>query len=185
MGTTLSLEPPLQVPLLLILKSLLLVVVAPLILGIITREYLERRFGPRKFKEVKPYFSLVTLVGLYTILYLIFASKAKLVISHYMDVILLAPIATLFYGITILLLLVLNRWVFKFVYRHHQAVVFTTASKNVALTIAILVSAFGKIGQFMSAYPALMSLFQVTFLVLYLKGSHKVKALLKEIEEVL
>jgi len=47
----------------------------------------------------------------------------------------------------------------SFEYVHHQAVVFTSVSKNVALTIAILISVFGKEGQYLSVFLAIMSIF--------------------------
>ncbi|WP_425277385.1 hypothetical protein [Staphylothermus marinus] len=57
--------------------------ITPLILGILTREIIEKKHGIKKFIELKPYFSTITLTGLYILLYLIFASKAKLVIAQY------------------------------------------------------------------------------------------------------
>lgn len=144
---------------------------------------MRERHGFRKYVELKPCFSSITLIGLYVLLYLIFACKAKLVIAHYMDIVLLAPIAALFYGIIMFLLLVFNRKVLGLEYGHHQAVVFTTASKNIALTIAILVSVFGKTGQFMAVYPAIMAVFQAPVLIMYLRYSDKIKILFKTVKK--
>ena len=169
MGTSLS------VPVSLILKNLLIILVAPLILGLISREYLERKHGKKKFLKIKPYFSSLTLIMLYILIFVIFASKANLILNNLRDIWLLLPIAILYYGITIFLVLMLNKHVFKFEYGHHQSVVFTSVSKNIALTIAVLVSVFGKVGQYMAVFPAIMALFQAPLLMIYLKFSRKIK----------
>ncbi len=98
-----------------------------------------------------------------------------MILKNYLDILRLLPVAILFYGITTLILLLINKKLLSFEYGHHQAVVFTTVSKNVALTIAVLVSAFGKEGQYMAVFPAIMSIFQTLFLVSYLKLSNNVK----------
>ncbi len=157
----------------LILKNITLVLIVPLLLGILTREYVERKHGHSKFINVKPYFSSITLLSLYVLLFFIFASKANLIIKSYKNILLLLPIAILFYGITVVILIFLNRRIFSFEYGKHQAVVFTSVSKNVALTIAILISVFGKEGSYLSVFPAIMSLFQAPFLMLYLNFSNK------------
>jgi len=168
-GTSLS------VPTSLILQNLLVILVIPLILGIITREYIERKHGAEKFLNIKPYFSSLTLIALYLLIFVIFAAKSKLILNNLVDIWLLLPIALLFYGTTIFLVLLFNKHVFKFEYGHHQSVVFTTVSKNIALTIAILVSVFGKEGQYMAVFPAIVVLFQAPLLMVYLKFSKKIK----------
>ncbi len=177
LGSYFAMGANIPVPFSLILKNLLIILILPLILGIATREYIERIHSPKKFQEVKAYFSTFTLVFLYILIFIIFASKANLIIRHYLDIILLLPVAILFYGVTVILLLLVNKHLLNFEYGHHQSVVFTSVSKNVALTIAILVSVFGKEGQYLAVFPAIMSLFQAPFLMSYLKLSHKVKGL--------
>ncbi len=163
------------VPLTIILKNLFIILILPLFFGILVREYIERRHGPEGFLKAKPYFSTITLTFLYILLFVIFASKANLILKKYTDIILLFPLAILFYGITTLIIFLVNRKILALEYGHHQAVVFTTVSKNVALTIAILISVFGKEGQYISVFPAIMSIYQTLFLVTYLKLSNRVK----------
>ncbi len=164
-----------QAPFSLILKNLLVILILPFILGIVIREYVERKHGLKTFLKIKPYFSILTLLFLYILIFIIFASKANLILKNYFDIILLLPIAIIFYGITVLFTLLINKKLFSFEYGHHQAVVFTSVSKNIALTIAILVSVFGKEGEYMAVFPAIMSLFQAPFLMIYLKLSGKIK----------
>ena len=174
-GHYFALGANIPVPLIMILKNLLIILILPFVLGIVTREYVERKHGKKKFLKVKPYFSTITLAFLYILIFIIFASKANLILKNYFDIILLLPIAILFYGITVLFTLLINKKLFSFEYGHHQAVVFTSVSKNIALTIAILVSVFGKEGQYLAVFPAIMSLFQAPFLMVYLKLSNKIR----------
>ncbi len=174
-GHYLALGANIQVPLAMILKNILIILILPFVLGISVREYIERNHGKEKFLKIKPYLSATTLTFLYILLFIIFASKANLILKNYLDILRLLPVAILFYGITTLILLLINKKLLSFEYGHHQAVVFTTVSKNVALTIAVLVSAFGKEGQYMAVFPAIMSIFQTLFLVSYLKLSNNVK----------
>ncbi len=164
-----------SIPFLLIVKNLLIVLILPLILGVVTREYIERKHGAEKFLNLKPYFSIVTSLSLYALMFIIFVSKARLITKNYKDILLLLPVAVIFYGITIFFTLLVNKKILKFEYGHHQSVVFTAVSKNIALTIAILVSVFGENGQYLAVFPAMMSLFQAPFLMIYLKFSKRVK----------
>ncbi|MCD6127838.1 MAG: arsenic resistance protein [Methanomicrobia archaeon] len=164
-----------SMPITLLLKNLLVIIVLPFILGIVTREYIERKHNAEKYQEVKPYFSTVTLLALYVLLFLIFASKAHLIIQKYIIILMLAPVAIIFYSLTTYLLVHINKKILKLEYGKHQAIVFTTVGKNVALTIAILIAVFGKDGQYMAMAPAIMSLFQAPFLMIYLKLSHHVR----------
>jgi len=174
MGTNLS------VPTSLILQNLLVILIVPLLLGVLTREYVERKHGKETYLKIKPYFSSLTLIALYFLIFIIFASKSGLILNNLINIWLLFPIAVLFYSITISLVLVLNKYVFNFEYGHHQSVVFTSVSKNIALTIAILVSVFGKEGQYMAVFPAIMTLFQAPLLMIYLKFSPAIKRWLND-----
>lgn len=174
-GHYFALGANIPVPLTIILKNLLIILILPFVSGIAVREYVERKHGIKTFLKIKPYFSTVTFTFLYILIFIIFASKANLILKNYFDIILLLPVAILFYGITVLFTLLINKKLFSFEYGHHQAVVFTSVSKNIALTIAILVSVFGKKGQYLAVFPAIMSLFQAPFLMFYLKSSKKVK----------
>ncbi len=175
LGHYFALGGNIQVPFSLITKNLLFILVLPLVLGILTREYIERRHGAEKFLKAKLYFSVTTLASLYLLMFIIFASKAKLILQNYQNIFLLFPVALFFYGAIVLVILFLNKKVFKFEYGYHQSVVFTAVSKNIALTIAILVSVFGEKGQYLAVFPAIMSLFQAPFLMIYLKSSKKIR----------
>lgn len=175
-----------------LLLNLLYVLIIPMILGIATREYIERKHKEGTFKKVKPYFSTITLSFLYILIFLIFATKARKIAENYQQIAMVLVVAIIFYVILLTFALLLNKYVLDMEYRHNQAVVFTSVGKNVALTIAILVAIFGKDGQYMAIAPAMFSIIQAPFLMLYLKFSDKIKAFFakeikaieKEVEEV-
>ncbi|MCD6403308.1 MAG: arsenic resistance protein [Candidatus Aenigmarchaeota archaeon] len=161
-----------------VIKSLVFVLVLPLILGLATREVIIERKNIN-FKKVKPYFSLVTLVFLYILIFTIFALKGHLIVEQWKKVVLITPIAISFYSIMILTTLFFNKYLAKLDYENNQAIVFTTVSKNVALTIGLLATVFGKSGHGMAMYPAIISIFQIIFLVTYLHFSDKVRTFME------
>ena len=168
-------QAQLTVPVSIIFKNLIWILMVPLVLGIITREYIERKHEQETFGKIKPYFSTVTLSALYMLIFIIFASKAGLIIKNWHEVLLIAPVVLIYYGVTIWLSLQINKKIIKLKYGHHQSVVFTSISKNVALTIAILVAVFGEKGMYMSIVPAIVALFQAPILMAYLHFREHVK----------
>lgn len=174
-GTYFANATHISMPIALLMKNLFLIVVLPFVLGIATREYIERKHGVEKYQKLKPFFSMITLSALYVMLFLVFASKAHLIIQKYGVILMLAPVALVFYPLTTYVVMYINKKILKFEYGKHQAIVFTSVSKNIALTIAILIAVFGKDGQYMAIAPAVMSLFQAPFLMTYLKYSKNVR----------
>jgi len=157
-----------------ILKSLVLVLILPLILGLITREWIIEKRG-LEFKKVKPIFSLLTLIFLYILIFVIFSLKGKLIITHPHNVAIIAPLAIIFYAIMIITALFFDKYIVRLDYKDNQAIVFTTVSKNVALTIGLLATVFKSGGRIMAMYPAIISLFQIIFLMTYLRFSEHIE----------
>ena len=153
-----------------IIKNLLLVLVLPLLLGVITRELIIERRNI-KFNEVKPLFSFITLVFLYILIFSIFALKGRAILENPTKIAIIVPLASLFYIIMLAIEYIVNKYIAKMKYEEFQAVVFTTVSKNVALTMALLAFLFGKHGYIMAIYPAIISLIQLVFLITYLHFS--------------
>ncbi len=161
------------IPFSVILKTLFFVLFLPLIFGVITREIIEHKLK-LQFDEIKPLFSLITISCLYFLVFVIFALKGRLIFDHYIDFIKIAPITVIFYFVTTTLLLLLNKFAFHISYEDNQAIFFTTIGKNVALTIGLLTTAFGPLGHKMAMYPAIISIFQIIFLMSYLHFSEKI-----------
>ena len=155
-----------------VMKCLFFVLYLPLILGIVTREFIEKGLN-MQFEEIRPVFSLVSLSSMYLLIFLIFATKGWFIMEHYMDFIKIAPIVIIFYVIATAFLLLINRFLFGISYGDNQAIVFTGLCKDVVLTIGLLTTAFGSLGHKMAMYPAIISVFQIIFLMSYLHLSER------------
>ena len=153
------------------LMSILTVLIAPMILGYLTRLALVRWLGEKKFQQLQPLFPSLSLIGLYVIVLLIFFAKATLIVDKWVMVLMLVVPNALFIGITLLVLTWLNRQL-RLSYRDHMAVVFASTGKNNGTAIAIATMAFSPL---VAIPAATMPIFQILFLVLYLKMANWVR----------
>ena len=101
----------------------------------LTRRLLLRRLGPEGFKSIGPIFPFISLLGMYSIIFLIFFGKATLILDRWETVIaLLVPDAILIGG-NLLLITWLDRRL-GLGYAEHVAVAFTSTGKNDGTAIA-------------------------------------------------
>ncbi len=106
-----------------ILTTILTVLVAPLILGYLTRLLSVRLLGEQRFQKLQPLFPALSLLAMYGIVFLIFFAKATMIIEKWLVVLLLLVPNSLFIGIT----LVVGTWInrrLKLSYRDNMAVIF-------------------------------------------------------------
>ncbi len=159
------------IPIWVLIKTILLVLILPMILGDLTRRAILKRGGEKKFIEIKPFLSTITMVSMLLIVALIFFMKADLLIKKWQILVLLSAV-TLIY---ILVMLALITWIDKragLSYEEHMGIVFLSTGKNNGTAIAIAMLAFNP----MVAIPAAtLPLFQIIFLILYLHFSEKIK----------
>jgi ACR3 family arsenite efflux pump ArsB len=147
------------------LMSILTVLIAPMILGYLTRLALVRWLGEKKFQKLQPLFPSLSLIGLYAIVFLIFFAKATMIVDKWVLVLELILPNALFIGITLAVLTWLNRRL-KLSYGDHMAVVFASTGKNNGTAIAIATVAFSPL---VAIPAAIMPIFQILFLVFYVK----------------
>ena len=126
----------------------------------------------------------MTLLSLYFLIFVIFAIKSKMIVENWRELLSITPIAVVFYTIMIAVTLTFNKYIAKLSYEDNQSVVFTSVSKNVALTIGFLAS-MGREGRVMATYPAIVSLFQIVFLMTYLHFSDVVEKWWKREKEMI
>lgn len=154
------------------LVTILTVLVAPMILGYLTRLTLVRWLGEKKFQQLQPFFPSLSLMAMYGIVFVIFFSKATMILEKRQMVLMLLIPITLFYALTLAVVTWLNHRL-GLSYRDHMAIVFASTGKNNGTAIAIATLAFSPL----AAIPAAtMPLFQILFLVLYLKMSNWVQS---------
>ncbi len=149
----------------LLVKTILIVVITPMILGVLTRAYLMGKLGPEGFLRIKPAFPAISLLGMYTIVFLIFMEKAKLIAAKPEIVgIALIPLA-LYYIIALLFMTIVDR-VAGIPYKDHMAITFTSVGKNEGTAMAIALAAGTGL---MAIAPAVTPIAQIPFLVGYVK----------------
>jgi len=147
------------------LMSILMVLIAPMILGYATRLFLTRWLGEKRYQKLQPLFPSVSLLALYGIVFIIFFAKASTIVDKWQAVLLLVAPNALFVGITLAVVTWINRRL-GLSYQDNMAVVFASTGKNNGTAIAIAATAFSP----MVAIPAAtMPIFQILFLVAYLK----------------
>src|SRR5581483_10779132 len=69
--------------------TILLVLIAPMILGYFTRRGLVRWLGEKKFQQWQPFFPSLSLIAMFGIIFLIFFGKATMIVSKWQIVLLL------------------------------------------------------------------------------------------------
>lgn len=159
------------VPLRDMLLSILTVLIAPMILGYLTRMALVRRLGEKKFLRLQPLFPSLSLIAMYAIVFLIFFAKATMIMDQWTTVLLLLVPNALFIAITLVVVTWLNRRL-GLSYRDHMAVVFASTGKNNGTAIAIATTAFSPL---VAIPAATMPIFQILLLVSYLKVAERVR----------
>ncbi|WP_297468952.1 arsenic resistance protein [Thermococcus sp.] len=157
----------------LLVKTIIIVVITPMILGVLTRAYLMGKLGPEGFLKVKPAFPAISLLGMYTIVFLIFMEKAKLIASK-PGVVGLALIPLVIYYVIALLFMTFLDRIFGIPYRDHMAITFTSVGKNQGTAMAIALAAGTGL---MAIGPTITPIVQIPFLVGYVKAWRKIASL--------
>jgi ACR3 family arsenite efflux pump ArsB len=147
------------------LRTIIIVLVAPLILGFVTRLALVRGLGQEKATRIQPVFPAVSMLAMFAIVFFIFFGRAGLIIDKWQTVLALLVPEALFVGGTLLLVTLVNRRL-GLSYRDHMAVVFASTGKNEGTAIAISAMAFTPL---VAIAPATVPIFQILFLVLNVK----------------
>ena len=147
------------------LMSILTVLIAPMVLGYLTRLALTRWLGEKKFQEIQPLFPSLSLLAMYGIVFMIFFAKATMIVDKWQTVLLLLVPNGFFIAITLVVVTWINRRA-GLSYGDNMAVVFASTGKNNGTAIAIATVAFSPL---VAIPAATMPIFQILFLVVYLK----------------
>ncbi len=154
-----------------LISSILLVLVAPMLLGYATRRLLLRRLNAERFAVIGPLFPALSLLGMYAIVFLIFFGKAALILDRWQTVAILLVPNALFIGLSLLVLTWLDRRL-GFGYAEHMAVAFTSTGKNNGTAIAIATTAFSPL---VAIPAATMPILQILLMVLYLRAAPRLR----------
>jgi len=124
-----------------IVKSLVEVVVIPLILGDLTRRLIVKRTGEEKFKKIKPHFSSVSSIGVLLAVFQAIALKSRTIVGESQLVLYSLIPLVLYYGI---LLVVSHTVGNRFLDRPNRiSLVYGTTMRNLTIALGLSLSAFG------------------------------------------
>ncbi len=155
-----------------LINSILTVLVAPMVLGYLTRRVLVRRLGPERFAGLSPLFPALSLLGMYSIVFLIFFAKAAMILDRWQTVAILLVPNAIFIALSLAVLTWLDRRL-HLGYAEHMAVAFTSTGKNNGTAIAIATTAFSPL---VAIPAATMPIFQILLMVLYLRAAPRLRA---------
>jgi ACR3 family arsenite transporter len=156
-----------------LINSILTVLLAPMVLGYLTRRVLLRWLGQARFGAIGPLFPALSLLGMYSIVFLIFFGKAALILDRWQTVLVLLIPNAIFIGLSLLVLTWLDRRL-HLGYAEHMAVAFTSTGKNNGTAIAIAATAFSPL---VAIPAATMPIFQILLMVLYLRAAPRLRLL--------
>ena len=130
------------VPFISMLKTIVLVIVIPLILGNLTRRGLLKKCGEEKFSQLKGIFPAVSALGMYSVFFISMTAEARHIVNHpeYLGVMAL-PLALLY--VFVLTLPVVYARITGMDYGNMVALTFGVGAKNITIALALAMIFFG------------------------------------------
>jgi ACR3 family arsenite transporter len=124
------------------LKTIALVILIPLILGVITYHYLLKRFSQEYFQKlIKPYLPAASAWGIMPIIFISISLNAPKIASR-LEIFALAFIVQLiFYAVNYMIAVFIGRKMFE--ERDGLALVFSTVLRNLSIAMGLAAIAFG------------------------------------------
>ena len=153
-----------HVPMHSILKSILIVVILPMLLGYITRVIIIKAKGKEGLKKIMPITGLMTIASMLLVVFFIFFLKGNMLLSKW-GILIQLGIVTLIYIILVLLLETLLNKKFGLSYEEHMGIVFLSTGKNNGTAVAIATMAFGPL---VAIPAAVLPIFQIILLIVYI-----------------
>lgn len=125
-----------------ILKSLLKVVIIPLILGDLTRRLIIKGFGMKTYNEIKPNLSGVSSLGVLMIVFIAMSLRSKTIIGR-PDLVLISivPLIIMYILIATISHLIGNKVLNN---KDRTALVYSTAMRNLTIALGLSLSSFGE-----------------------------------------
>lgn len=152
-----------------IFRSLLLVVVAPLILGDLTRRAIIRQWGQKTYQNIKPYFANISSVGVLLIVFIAVSLRSRAIFAQSGVVVTSVIPLTLYY----LAMFAVSSWLGRKLLQPENAtaVVYGSTMRNLTIALGLTLGAFKDIpGSEMAVFLiALAYMIQVPAAAFYMK----------------
>jgi ACR3 family arsenite transporter len=153
-----------SVPMGSIMKSILIVVVLPMVFGYVTRLLIVKTKGEKALRDIKPFVSLLILLSMLMVVFFIFFLKGHMLLAKWHLLVQLGVI-TVFYIIATLLLETFINKKIGLSYEEHMGIVFLSTGKNNGTAVAIATMAFGPL---VAIPAAVLPIFQIILLIVYI-----------------
>ena len=155
-----------HIPLLKISKSIVSIIFIPLFAGFFVRHFLIQKYRIEKFREdIKPRVSLLSSLGVLGMVFVAMSLKSESILAN--PQILLHYILPLgiFYFLTFLSSTLIAKTFFK--RRDSITLVYSTSTRNLAISLAVAMSAFGENGAKVALIVSVAYIFQTKIAALY------------------
>jgi len=126
-----------------LMEKILILIIAPIILGYLTRILIVKYKGERGFMSMKPAFSIISGLAALMIVFIALSLKAPAILKHPMIIVLPAIVALLYYSITFTFTGWLTLKPLKIKYEKAVPIVYATGTKNLSIAMALAITAFG------------------------------------------
>lgn len=123
-------------------KTIALVILIPLVMGMLTYHYLIKRYSQEYFqKQIKPYLPAASSWGMILIIFISISMSAQRIASH-LDIFAVAfSIQVVFYAINYIIAVLVGRKLFE--EKDSLTLVFSTVLRNLSISIGLAATAFG------------------------------------------
>ncbi|MDZ7582946.1 MAG: bile acid:sodium symporter [Deltaproteobacteria bacterium] len=160
------------------LKTILIAIVIPLILGNLTRIGLIKWKGQKKFMEYKPIFPAISALGLYAVFFISMSAEAVTLVRHPEYLLIIALPLIILYAI-LFCAAVLCAHLGKMNFSDMVALTYGVGGKNIAIALALAVLFFSPLTVMIIAIKPLV---QVLFMAGFYRASSRLKNLWEKTE---
>jgi ACR3 family arsenite transporter len=171
--TKLFMGATVEVDMLHMFQQIALFVFLPLFAGLVTQVAVKKRFGEAAWRQsIQPKFPPFSALGVIMIAFLAMALKAKTIIAHPGDILIIMGPLAFFYVVSYVLLSLTGRLFFA--RGDAVAMVFGVVMRDLSIALAIAMTAFGKEGATIALLIALAYVIQIQSAAWYVRLVDKV-----------
>ncbi|KAF1084300.1 Sodium Bile acid symporter family protein [Sporotomaculum syntrophicum] len=162
------------------LKTIALLILVPMLLGILTYRYLMQRFSTEFFQQqIKPYLPAASAWGIIPIIFISISMNSPRIASQLDMIVVAFTVQLVFYVINYLIAILVGRKLFD--EKDSLSLVFSTVLRNLSISIGLAAAAFGTNAALM---VSLAFLIQGQAAAVFMKLNKKHRLLVKKVSTV-
>lgn len=154
-------------------RQIAVFVFIPLFAGVLTQYVLIKTYGEKQWQvRIKPKFPPFSALGVVLIAFVAMSLKAKSIIAHPEDILLILLPVIVFYILSYSIISIFGKLIFN--KQDATAMVFGVVMRNLSIALAIAITAFGKQGTTIALLIALAYIVQIQSAAFYIKFIDKI-----------